>query len=112
MSRQVQQAVNLSHGDSFGSVGNLHNVVAPPNFSFLQNTKVESWSVMCNEKGRYSRFIHANADAVARHTWLAYFKYRITNAVPIADADLVIRKSLDGEVFAELAVDEVITSQE
>jgi hypothetical protein len=66
---------------------------------------------MCYEKRRHTRFIHANADAVARHAWLRYFKCRTTDAVSIADADLVIRKSLDGEVFSELPVDEVITSE-
>jgi hypothetical protein len=56
-------------------------------------------------------FFDEDGDAVARHAWLAHFKYRITNAVSIFNADLVIRKSLDGEPFSELAVDEVITSE-
>jgi hypothetical protein len=66
---------------------------------------------MCYEKRRHTRFIHADADAVARHARLCYFKFSTTNAVAIADADLVIRKSLDGEVFSELAKDEVIPSE-
>src|ERR1035438_9616396 len=45
---------------------------------------------MCHEQGCHPRFIHANADAVARHAWLCYFKYRTTDAVAIADADLVL----------------------
>src|SRR4051812_25452508 len=66
---------------------------------------------MCYEKSRHPRFIHPDADAVARHPRLAYFKLRITNAVSIADADFVVRKSFDGEVLSELAVDEVVTSE-
>jgi hypothetical protein len=66
---------------------------------------------MCHEQGCHPRFIHANADAVARHAWLRYVKYRTANAVSIADRDLVIKKSLNGEVFSELAEDEVITSK-
>ena len=66
---------------------------------------------MCYEQGWHPRFIHANADAVARYAWLRHFKYRITNAVSIADADLVIRKSLDGEVFSELAESKIIAAQ-
>jgi hypothetical protein len=111
MSGQVEQAVNLGNGNSFGTVDHFHNLVASPNFSFLQHSEIKSWSVMCNEKSRHSRFIHADAYAVARHTWLAHFKYRITNAVSISNADFVIRKSFDGEVFSELAEDEVITSE-
>jgi hypothetical protein len=53
----------------------------------------------------------ANADAVARYAGLCYFKCRTTNAVAIANADLVIRKSLNSEVFSELAEDEVTTCE-
>ena len=63
------------------------------------------------EQRWHTRLIHADADAVARHAWLRYFKYRITNAVAIANADLVIRKSLDGEVFSELAESKIVAAQ-
>src|SRR2546429_8797248 len=92
MSRQIQEGVNLGHADSLWTVGNFYNVVARPNFSFLQHAKVESWSVMRYEQGCHPRFIHANADAVARYARLCHFKYRVTNAVAIANADLVIKK--------------------
>src|SRR5208337_1958277 len=111
MSRQIQESVNLGHTESLWTISNLYNIVARPNFSFLQHAKVESWSVMCNEQGCHPRFIHANANAVARYAGLCYFKCRITNAVAIANADLVIRKSLNSEVFSELAEDEVTTCE-
>ena len=63
------------------------------------------------EQGWHPRFIHANADAIAGYARLCHFKYRIANAVSIANADLVIRKSLNREVFSELAEDKVITSE-
>src|SRR5271165_4166055 len=88
MSGQIQEGVNLGHAHSLWTVRDFCNVVACTNFSFLQHAKVESWSVMCYEQGCHPRFIHANTDAVARHTWLCYFKCRITNAVAIANADL------------------------
>jgi len=68
--------------------------------------------VMCYEQRRHSRFIHANADAVASHARLCYFKNRITNAVSITDADLVIRKRFDSEVFAELTETKITATQE
>ena len=58
---------------------------------------------MCYKQRWHARLVHADADAVARHAWLCHFKYRITNAVSITDADLVIKESLDSEVFSELA---------
>src|SRR5580698_2378771 len=63
------------------------------------------------EQGWHPRFIHANADAVARHARLGYFKYRITNAVAIADAHFVIKKPLNGEIFSELAKSKIVAAQ-
>ena len=111
MSWQIQEGVNLGHTDSLWTVSNFYNVIACTNFSLLQHAKVESWSVMCYEQGCHPRFIHANADAVARYAWLRYFKFSITDAVSIADAHLVIRKSLDGEVFSELAESKIVAAQ-
>jgi hypothetical protein len=108
--RSARNDVNLGHTDSLWTVSNFYNVIACTNFSFLQHAKVESWSVMFYEQGCHPRFIHANADAVARYARLCHFKHRITNAVAIANADLVIRNSLNSEVFSELAEDQVFTS--
>jgi hypothetical protein len=66
---------------------------------------------MCYEQSRHPRFIHANANAVARYARLCHFKFSATDAVAIADAHLVIRKSLDGEVFAELAQCKIVAAQ-
>src|SRR5580658_785694 len=46
MSWQIQEGVSVSHTDSLWPVSSFYNVVARPNFSFLQHAKVESWSVM------------------------------------------------------------------
>src|SRR5271170_5186040 len=74
MSWQIQEGVNLGHSDSLRTVSNFYNVVARPNFSFLQHAKVESWSVVRYEQGRHPRFVHANADAEARYARLRHFK--------------------------------------
>src|ERR1700730_7459176 len=103
MSWQIQEGVNVGHTDSLPTVSNFYNVIARPNFSFLQHAKVESWSVMRYEQGWHARFIHANTNAIACYARLCHLKYRIANAVSIADADLVIRKSLNREVFSELS---------
>src|ERR1700723_412029 len=105
---QIQEGVDVGHVASLWSISNFYNVVARTNFSFLQHAKVESWSVMRYEQGWHPRFIHANADAVACYARLCHFKYCIPNAVAITDADLAIKKSLNSEVFTELAVDEII----
>jgi hypothetical protein len=67
--------------------------------------------MMRDEQRWHARLIHADADAVARDARLRNFKYRATNAVAIADAHLAIEKSLDGEVFAELAKGKIAPAQ-
>src|SRR6516225_4262960 len=111
MSGQVQKGVNLRHSGSLRTVSNFYDVIAGTNFSLLQHTKVKSWSVMCYEQGCHSRFIHADADAVARYARLCHFKYRTANTVAIANADLVIRKSFDGKIFSELTGSKIVAAQ-
>jgi hypothetical protein len=111
MSWQIQEGVNLGHTDSLWTVSTFYNVIACTNFSLLQHAKVKSWSSMCYEKRRHTRFIHPDADAVARYARLCHFKFSTTDAVAIANADLVIRKSLDGEVFSELAESKIVAAQ-
>jgi hypothetical protein len=103
MSGQIQESINFRHGDPSWTISNSYDLVARPNFSFLQHAKVEPWPVMCNEQGWHSRFIHANDDAEAGYAGLCHFKDRITNAVPITDTNLVIGKSFNGEILSELA---------
>jgi hypothetical protein len=111
MSWQIQEGVNLGHTDPLWTVSNFDNVIACTNFSFLHYAKVETWSVMCYQQGWHPRFIHADANPVARYAWLRYFKFSTTDAVSIADAHLAIRKSLDGEVFSELAESKIVAAQ-
>jgi hypothetical protein len=111
MSWQIQEGVNLGHADSLWAVSKFYDVIACTNFSLLQNAKVESWSVMSYQQRWHSRFIHANADAIARHPWLRYFKYGATDAVSITDAHLAIRKSVDGEILSELAESKIVAAQ-
>jgi hypothetical protein len=108
---QIQKGVDVGHTDSLWAVTNLYNVIACTNFSFLQHAKIESWSVMFHEQGCHARFVHANTDAVTGHAWLRYFKFGTTDAVSISDAHLVIRQSLDCEVFSELAEGKIVAAQ-
>ena len=111
LSWQIQESVNLGHTHSLWTISNFYDVIARPNFSFLQGAKVESWSVMRYEQRRHVRLVHADAHAVACDSWLRYLQYSTTDAVSITNADLMIRKSFDSEVFSELAEGKVIPSE-
>src|SRR5664279_2416374 len=112
MPRQIQKRVNVGNTDSLWAVSDFYNFVVCTNFSLLQHAKVESRSAMFYEQGCHPRFIHADADAVAGHPWLRHFKFSTTDAISIADAHLRIGKTLDGEVFSELAESEIAAAQE
>jgi hypothetical protein len=66
---------------------------------------------MFYEQRWHPRLVHADADAVARHARLCHFKVSAADAVAIANADLVIRKSLNSEVFSELAESKIVAAQ-
>src|ERR1700733_1443857 len=97
MSWQIQEGVDVGHRDVFWTGGDFFDAIACTNFSLLQHAKVESWPVMCYEQRWHTRLVHADTDAVAGHARLRHFKFSTTNAVSIADAHIVISKSLDGE---------------
>jgi hypothetical protein len=111
MSWQIQEGVNLGHTDSLWTVTNFYNLIVRTNFSLLQHAKIESWSVMCHQQCGHPRFIHADADAVARHAWLGHFKFNATDAVSIADTHLAVSQVLNGEVLSELAERKIVTAQ-
>src|SRR6201987_129431 len=110
-SRQIKKGVNVGHTHSLWTVSDYYDFIAGSNFAFLQHAEVKTRSVVSDKQRWHTRFIHADADAVAGYTRLTYFKNRVTNAVAIADADFTIEKSLDGEVFSELAESKITAVQ-
>jgi hypothetical protein len=66
---------------------------------------------MGDEQGRNARVVHADPYAVTGDARLANFEYSGANLVAVADADLGVAQPLDGEVLAELSIDEVLSSE-
>jgi hypothetical protein len=66
---------------------------------------------MCYQQRWHPRFVHADAHAEAGHAWLRDFKYGTADVVSIADADLVVRKPLQCEIFAELTERKIAPAQ-
>ena len=94
------------HMEIFGALD--ANLIAGTNFSFLQYAKVESRPVVSDQQSRHAGLVHAEADAVAGYAGLGDFKQRIADPIAITNADLVIPKALNREVFAELAETEIV----
>ena len=92
MSGQIQEGVNLGHTDSLWTVSDFYNVVARPDFTFLQDAKRRIPVCDALQAGLAYGLVHADADAVARHAWLRHFKFSTANAVSVANVHLIIRK--------------------
>jgi len=63
---------------------------------------------MGHQRRRHRRLVHADANAVTGDARLRDFEQRSADAVAVADADLVVGETLDGEVLADLALGEVV----
>lgn len=67
--------------------------------------------MMRDDKGCHLRVVHSNPEPVTGDARLGYFKDRAADAVSISNADLIIRKAFDGEIFPELSVFEIVAAQ-
>jgi hypothetical protein len=114
-SRDTQSALNLSlgrfgkieqrvdRGDSqvLQTLSNFDDFVAVADLALFEHAKVEPRAVMFDQQSRHPRLIHSYPDAVAGHTRLCDFKQRPADPVAVADVDLAIGETLNGEVFSE-----------
>ena len=111
MTRRVQQGVHLGDGHALRAFGDQDDRVAGADVAFLEDAEVEARPSAGGQQGRHLRLVHANPDAVAGDARLGDLEQGRADPVAVADADLVVRQSLDGEVLAELPVDEIAAAQ-
>ncbi len=108
---QVEERIDVCDGQVFGAIGDLHNFVAGSDLTLLQNTEIKSGPVMCDKKGRHTRLVHANANPVAGYAWLRDLKHRATDAIAVSDADFIVEKIFDSEIFSELPEGEICAAK-
>src|ERR1700679_2075239 len=99
MAGQIQEPIDFGYRDLFGSFGDLHDLVARADLAFLNDTEIESGPLMGNEQAGHLRVEHANADSITSDSWLRHLEQRAADPVTIADADLVVCQTFDGQVF-------------
>src|SRR5215469_1018336 len=107
----VQEGIDLGDGHGLWPGGYLDDLITSLDSALLQHAEVEPRSAMGNQHGRDARVFHADTDPVARDPGLGYLEDCLADAVPVADAYLIVCEALDGEVLAELAVDEVVAPE-
>ena len=108
MAWQVKQSIDFGDTHLFRPVGDLYDLISRTDLTFLDHPEIKSRTLMRNKQRRHLRIAHANANAVASHSRLRHLEYRATDPITIADADFIIWKAVNGQVFAKLSVLEVV----
>ena len=62
---------------------------------------------MRDQQRGHLRLLHADAHPVTGNARLRHFEQSAADPVTVADADLLVRQAVDGEVLPELPIDEV-----
>ena len=111
VSREIEQQADFGDRHLLRAGGELDDLVSRLDLALLQHAEVEAGAAVRDEQGRDARVVHADADAVAGDARLRDLEDGGADLVAVADAHLVVAQSLDREVLAELAVDEVIATE-
>ena len=108
---QIEQRVGLGDAQPLGAGQDLDDLVAGLDLALLEHAKIKARPVMRDEQRRHSRLVHPDADPVAGDARLRHLEQRAADPVAVADADLGVGQALDGEILAELAVNEVVAAK-
>ena len=87
------------------------DLVSRLDVTFFEDAEVEARTVMGDEERGDPRVVHPDPDAVAGDAWLSDLEDRGADPVAVADTDVCVGQSFDGEVLAELPVHEVVPAE-
>ena len=111
MPGEVEEPVDLGDRHLLRAGGDLDDLVSRLDLALLEHAEVEAGAAVGDEQRGDARVVHADPDAVAGDAGLGDLEDGGADPVAVADADLVVAQPLDGEVLAELPVDEVASSE-
>jgi hypothetical protein len=86
----------------------LDDLVADLDVALGEEPHVEPGTAVGDRQRGQLRLAETQADAVAGDPGLGDLELGVADAVPVADADLLVGQAVDREVLAELAVAEVV----
>ena len=111
VSRQVKECVRLDDRHLLRAGGELDDLVSRLDLALFEHSEIEAGAAVRDEQGRNARIVHPDPDAVTGDAGLGDLEDGGADPITVADADLVIGQPLDGEVLAELSIDEVVSSK-
>ena len=89
----------------------LHDLVTGLHIAFLNDAEIETRSAVRDQQRGHPRLLHTYAYAVASDARLCDLKQSFANPVAIANAYLLVRQAVDGEILPELPVGEVVSTK-
>jgi hypothetical protein len=79
--------------------------------AFLENAEIETGSAVRDQQRGHLRLVHADANPVTSDARLCDLEQSLANSVAIANAHLLVRQAVDGEILPELSVGEVVSTE-
>jgi hypothetical protein len=104
---EVEQPVDLHDGHLLGAGRHLLDRLPRLDVALLDHAQIEPGPPVRHEQRRDPRVVHPQPDAVAGDARLGDLEQRPADPEAVADADVLVREALDGEVLAELPEHEV-----
>ena len=111
MTGHVEERIDLEHAHALGPGRDLRDLVAGLDFPFVQHPEIEARSTVLDHQCGHFRLVEANAQPVTGDTRLRHLEQGAADPVTVSDTHLSIRQAIDGEIFSELPMDEVVSSQ-
>src|SRR5581483_7426991 len=107
MMGRIEQRVDLRDRHALRRLSDLHDFVAGADLAFAQDAEIEARPSARCQQSRHPRLVRADADAITGYTRLSDLEQRAADLIAVADANSVVQQSFDGEILAELSVDEI-----
>ena len=104
MAGKIEQAVDLRDGELLRPVSDFDDLIPCADFSFLNHAEIKAGALVRDQEGSHLRIIHSDPDSIAGNSRLGHLEKRRADPITVPDADHVIGKTVDREVFSELAV--------
>jgi hypothetical protein len=103
----VKKGIDLRHAHAFGTFRDLFDPVSRADLAFLDDSEIKARPPVRDHQRRHFRVIETQTEPVASDARLADFEDGAADPVTVADKDLCVGQSIDREILAEIAMNEV-----
>jgi hypothetical protein len=107
MISRVKKGIDLRHAHAFGTFRDLFDPVSRADLAFLDDSEIKARPPVRDHQRRHFRVIETQTEPVASDARLADFEDGAADPVTVADKDLCVGQSIDREILAEIAMNEV-----